>query len=315
MVSQDANYIICDSCGATQPLFEALSGEDVSICLEGSISKQALQTYRTALSKMEDATTESEYTACAEMFDDITGVLNAEQLELECRKKGLELVYEEVYQNALVLMQMEDPECIRNSIQAFAFLENYKDAPAKHDECVRKLSEIQARVEAKQAREHRLERRKARKQKYKQVWKRVAIISVICFVLAAIAFRFWLYSASHIEITFTPQSEEYITSEYNKYIFNYDVVIKNTGLLDVESIQGDIIFENANGEALVDTGFSFYNSSGAAVRAHKSSRYTWHLSAPFGTITDELRQTDFEDLKVIVKITQITYKNGKTKTY
>jgi len=126
--------------------------------------------------------------------------------------------------------------------------------------------------------------------------------------------RIQAYSRSNIKITMSPDAENYLTESYNKYVFHYDVNVKNKGLFAVNYIAGEVIIEKDN-EVLVDTTFYFSSSSGALVRAKKHRKFGWELSVQSYDTARMLFLTDFDDLDVKIKITEITYKNGKTKTY
>jgi hypothetical protein len=316
-LDMNSGKIVCNSCGVEQTLSSALSEESANyIYLDDGVSKVALSTYKRALSMMSSARTENSFAFAAEVFEEIPGVLNADFLAKECREKAKLFRLEQIYSNAVLSMESGDPAKIKDAIQGFKSLGEYKDAAKKIDECLPLLNIAQ---KAYQEKLNIAEQQKVLKQKQavkrKFIGKLVAFIAVLLIVFIIIG-HFYIYSSSNIKISLSPDVESFVTEEYNSYVFHYDVKIENTGLLDVSSIEGTVVFENKNdNEILVDTTISFYNSSSAVVRSKKNSKFTWELTVYSQDTALALYKTDFDDLKIQIDITKITYTNGKTKTY
>ncbi len=318
-ISLDSNLIVCDSCGAKQSLTEILADAcENLIYKEDEISQSSLNTYKRALSMMSTARTESSFIFAAGVFEKIPDVFNADALAKECREKAELFKAERIYNSAVMDMKSDDPAKIEGAIQAFKSLGEYKDSVAKIDECVPLLN-IANETHQEKLRVAEEQRLKEEKQKQLRVKKNKFIGKLISLALVAITVIFVIgyfrvYAPSNIKIWLSPNTENFLTEGYNKYIFTYDVKIENKGFLDVSAIEGEIIIEKDN-EVLVDTTMSFYNYSSAVVRSKKSSKFTWELTVYSYETALLLYETDFDDLDVKIDITVITYTNGKTKTY
>ena len=320
-ISLDANLnlIICDSCGAQQTLTNVLADESENfIYNEDELSRSSLNTYKRALSMMSSARTESSFFFAAGVFEEIPNVLNAGALAMECREKADLFKRERIYNSAVIDMKSDDPARIEGAIQAFKSLGEYKDSVAKTDECMPLLSVAQANHQEKlrMAEEQRVKEEKQKRMQAKRNKFIGKLISLAALAVATILIfgYFSIYSSSNIKISLSPDTENYLTEGYNKYVFCYDAKIENDGFLDVSAIEGEIIIEKDN-EVLVDTTMSFYNYSSAVVRSKKSSKFTWELTVYSYDTALALYETDFDDLDVKIDITSITYTNGKTKTY
>lgn len=308
--------IVCDSCGASQILTDALTGN--CIYDNNEASSAALSTYCRAINMMSSANTEKSLTVVAELFEKIPGIFNSNLLAKECREKAELCKIERLYQQAVLDMQSDDPAKIKNAAEIFESISGYKDAASKSGECKPLLAKAEDLFEQKvkeaevQRQKEEEKRKKAIASKKRRKW---LILSAAVIVIAAIIIgNSIVYSKSNIKISITPNAENYLSESGNRYVFRYDVKIKNNGFHDVSAIEGNVIFEKGN-EILVDTEISFNNYSSVVVRAKKSSKYTWELTVYSYDTALTLYETDFDDLKITVDITGITYKNGKTKTY
>ncbi len=315
----NSNLIICDSCGAQQTLTNVLADESENfIYNEEQLSRSSLNTYKRALSMMASARTESSFIFAAGVFEEIPNVLNANALATECREKAGLFKRERIYKSAVIDMKSEDPAKIEGAIQAFKSLGEYKDSVAKIDECMPLLSVAQANHQEKlrKAEEQRVKEEKQRQiraKKNKFIGKLILLTTLVIAAILILGY-FSIYSSSNIKISLSPDTENYLTEGYNKYVFCYDAKIENNGFLDISAIEGEIIIEKDN-EVLVDTTISFYSYSSAVVRSKKSSKFTWELTVYSYDTALALYKTDFDDLDVKIDITGITHTNGKTKTY
>ncbi len=313
----DANLIICEYCGAKQALSDILAnGTDCWIC--NDLSKNTLNTYKRAHSMISTAQTENAFLSAAKAFEEIPDVLDANELAKKCREKAEEFKTERNYNTAIANMKSADPRRIEDAILSFQSLGEYKDSAAKIEECMPLLNAAKAAYQEKLNAEAE---KRARDEKIKQLYqeKKARIRKIVLYALIVLSVIFLIgriqaYSRSNIKITMSPDAENYLTESYNKYVFHYDVNVKNKGLFAVNYIAGEVIIEKDN-EVLVDTTFYFSSSSGALVRAKKHRKFGWELSVQSYDTARMLFLTDFDDLDVKIKITEITYKNGKTKTY
>lgn len=320
-ISLDSNFnlIICDSCGAQQTLTNVLADEPENLIYkEDELPRSSLNTYKRALSMMASARTESSFIFAAGVFEEIPNVLNASALAAECREKANLFKHERVYNSAVIDMKSDDPARIEGAIQAFKTLDEYKDSVAKTDECMSLLSVAQAnyREKLRVAEEQRVKEQKKKQmqaKKNKFIAKLISLTAITVTVILVIGYLS-IYSSSNIKISLSPDTENFLTEGYNKYIFCYNAKIENGGFLDVSAIESEIIIEKDN-EVLVDTTMSFYNYSSAVVRSKKSSKFTWELTVYSYDTAVVLYETDFDDLDVKINITSITYANGKTKNY
>lgn len=318
-ISLNTNMLVCDSCGAQQALTDFLKNvSDNSIYNTDEFTTNARNTYKKALSLMAAARTESSFLFAAGVFEEIPTVLNAGVLAQECRVKANLLKSERIYNEAVTDMQSDNPHELERAIRAFGLLGEYKDAAAKKEECTALLSVAQIEWQEKLKKEEQQKTKedaqaKAKAFKRKIRTRFIAVVLVLITVGAVIGTSF-SYSPKHLKIEITPDAENFITEKYNDYVFHYIVKVKNNGLLDVRAIEGTVVFEKDN-EVLVDTNISFSNYSSAVVRAKKSSKFTWELTVYPENTALALYETNFNDLKVKVDITGITYTNGKRKKY
>ena len=313
------NTIICDSCGVQQSLSDVLSNEAENLIYkEDELSKSSILTYKRAVSLMVAARTESSFAFAAGIFEEIPGVFNSDYLAKECHEKAELFRSERIYQAAIMDMQSDDPSIIKKAITAFESLGTYKDCQTKSDECLPLLDVAQKNYQEKLriAQEQKIleeQQRQETARKRKDIYKIIALFAILLTVFSIIRY-FSMYSSSKIKISLSPRADNFISETYNHYVFTYDVEIKNTGTLDVNALEGMVIFEQDN-EILIDTNISFYNYSTAVVRAKKSCQYTWELTVYSDNVALALYETDFDDIDVKIEITSITYANGKTKTY
>lgn len=320
-ISLDANsnLITCDFCGAQQTLTSILADEPENfIYKEDELSRSSLDTYKRALSIMASAQTENSFILAAGVFKEIPNVLNADALAMECIEKANRFKCERIYNSAVIDMKSDDPARVEGAIQAFKSLGEYKDSVTKTDECTQLLRVAQANYQEKLrlAEDQRIRQEKQRRiraKKNKFIGKLIPIAALA--VVAIIVFGYFrVYSPSNIRVSLSPDTENYLTEGYNKYVFCYDVKIENNGFLDVSEVEGEITIQNDN-EVLVDTTIDFYNDFSAIVRSKKSRKFTWELTVYSYDTALTLYETDFDDLDVKIDITSITYANGKTKSY
>jgi hypothetical protein len=310
--------ITCDSCGAVQSMSTLLAGEAEPFLCGEDLSPAALNTYKKALSMMASAKTEHSFMMAAELFDEIPNLLNAPLLAQECRDKADLFKKERLYGGALLNMQSDDPARIQLAIETFRGLGDYKEAPIKAEACIPLLKTAQIhhqkRLEEAQREQKRTEARRKQEAAKRKFWSRVIGFLLLITAALGIAGYFYLYSPNRIQITLSPAEENFLQENYGNYRFTYNVRIKNEGLLDVSSVTGTVLIEN-EGEVLVDTEIRFQSYSSSVARAHKSGRYTWELTVYSYDIAKELYEADHDDLDIEIKITEITYTNGKTKTF
>ncbi len=322
-IDNATNQFICDSCGASQSLSEALSKEYTEpIYDEQSIPEEAMQQYRKAVLRMERAQTENALIATAEMFDNISDVLNAEFLAKECRNKAGLMKKERLYTTGMEEMNSREPERVEYAISLFATISGYKDADLRLDECKRLLPEVQREFEEyqkEQARIHVKEQQELERQAKKRKRRNIRLAFITAVIIAAILLiRSAIYSDNNLKISIQPDKDAYVETKYSSYVFNYDVKIKNKGILDISGIHADIYFEEPNGTVLIDTNLNIGNlgsTSTTAVRSHKSAEYTWSVSVSSDSKAEKLYNYDFDDLDIKIKIKEISFTNGKIKSY
>lgn len=316
-IKEDFHTIVCDFCGEEQSLSSAADRSGSNIFKNDDVSVEELTTYRRAISILSSAQTENDFLRAAGVLSQIPGVFNAADLAKECRDKA-DLVRTELeYKTAVADMHSEEPALIERAIRTFESLGKYKDATKMAKECtpLLKIAQDKSAERRRIAEQQRLadaqvmRRQRAKKRIVRGLIAGIAFLVAVCVVVG----YFTVYSSSNIVITLSPD-DEYVTTSYSGYVFHYDANIENTGYLDVQAIEGTVLFEKED-EVLVDTSISFYNYSSAVVRAGKNSRFTWELTVYSEDTARALYQTPFEDIHVVVEITRITYTDGKTKEY
>ena len=231
---------------------------------------------------------------------------------LSCESDGTIFINDETSQNSLFIYKtalsiMNSAKTEKNFLEAaekFEQISDFLNANILANECLNK-------AEQQKIHDNEIKRKNDAQRAF--ITKTFSYITLIVAVLVIIV-NLYTYSLSNIKIHLSPDEENFISERYNNYIFTYDVKIKNTGLLDIKSIEGTIIIEDGN-EILVDTPISFYNYSSAIVRAHKSTSFKWELTVRSYDIALALYETDFDDLTVKIEISSITYEDGKIKTY
>ncbi len=298
----ESNRIVCDSCGASQPLTGAADSQS-AIC--SGRDAATLLAYQRAVHKMNTAQSEEEFRLAATMFGRLGDTLDAALLETQCSARAVEMHDEAQYQQALAAMNSDDPARIRQAKASLEAMPHYKDALSKAAQC-------QPLLEA--AKKHDAEKQQAEQRRREELKKRkgciaIAVAAVIVLILLI---RASVYSSSNVKITLTP-ADNYLTARYNSYVFTYDAEIKNKGFLDIRQLQGTVLFEDGR-TVVVDTSIGFYNSSSSVVRGKKTSHYTWELTVQSEDIAQILYE-DFDDLKIKIDIDEIVYTNGKRKTY
>ncbi len=315
----EKNLIVCDSCGAQQDLRTAFSDNtNEHIYDESGVSEAELDKYKRAMAIMNTARTEESLLAAAKIFDELSDFFGGHIMAAECRKNAELFKKERLYKNATVNMNSNDPSVVERALKIFEELGDYKDSTQKACECIpllasarEKYSEWQKKAEHQRIKDENNKKIKAAKNKF---FSRLAVFLVITIVVICVIGHFSKYSSSNIKIKITPDAKNYITQEYNGYIFRYNVKILNKGTVDVRSVEGTVSFVDGS-EVVVDTSFNFSNYSSAAVRAKKSSSYNWELTVYSESTAVKLSEKEFKDLDIEIDITRISYTNGKTKNF
>lgn len=322
-INDTTNQFICDSCGASQSLNDAFSKEFTDAIFDQStIPEEKLREYHKALARMERVQSENGLLATAEMFEKIPDILNSEFLAKECRNRSALLKKERLYSTAAEEFESKEPERVKYAISLLETIVGYKDTNARLEEYKRLLPEIEHEYEEHQKeqakirlKEHQERERLAKKRKRQRI--RLALIAAA--LIAAIAwFYSAIYSSSNVKISILPNENGYVTTKYSSYVFNYDVNIKNNSFFDISGIHADIYFEEPNGNILIDTNLNIGNygsTSTTAVRSHKSTEYNWSVSVSSEDIAQKLSEYDFKKLDVKIKIKEISFTNGKKKSY
>lgn len=231
---------------------------------------------------------------------------------LSCESDSIIFINDDTAQNSLFIYKaalsiMNSAKTEKNFLEAaekFEQISYFFNADILATECLNK---------AKQQRIQNDEIKRKNDAQRAIITKTFSYATLIVAVLVIIV-NLYIYSLSNIKIHLSPDEENFVSERYNDYIFTYNVKIENKGLLDINSIEGSVIFEKDN-EILVDTPISFYNYSSAVVRAHKNTSFKWELTIYSYDTALILYETDFDDIKVKIDISSITYENGKTKTY
>lgn len=331
-ISCDA--IVCDYCGGRQPL----TGSSVEIVVDpAKLPAQTIQQYRRAYQTYSMAKTADQYETAAKMLEQMSGFGHAEELSKEARQKETDCRKAEKYACAVQYFNSGRAEKIQLAAKTFAELGNYRDAKEYLSKCPKSIEQIKKaehdrEMEASKARHDReiqmkkaqldLEKQEAKEERRRQklekrrIRKRNFRIFLVLLVIAGLILGgLYLHSRQHLHISMEPDQENYIENKRNHVIFYYDVTVKNIGYLDIIGFDASVIFENTDGEVLVDTKMYIDNYDSPAVRSKKTVTFTWELSVYSEDTAWELYETDFEDLKVTIKINEIRFSTGLTRTY
>lgn len=300
--------IFCEFCGCEQPITNSL---DITIFEETENIKNVLEIYQKASDLMNLHTLNS-LTAAEAMFKRIPDIFDAANLAAKCKNEIVALKTEADYQSALKGMSSENLTELRLAHSIFFSLGDYKESASKLRDCNALIASLekseQLRKDADEYKQKQLRLKRKRRLK-------LSLLLITLIIITFFAVRSKIYSSSNIKITVSPNEDNYITEAYGSYKFKYDIKIKNKGFLDVSSIEGNVIFEDENGEILIDSNFNFYNHSSAVVRAKSHRSYTWEITVGSYDTALLLYESDFDEIDIKIDITKITYTNGKTKNY
>ncbi len=322
-IQTETNQLICDSCGATQSVNDAFFGKQAEpIFNSNSIPEDTLKEYQKALARLERVQSENGLIATAEMFENLNGVLNSEFLAKECRNRSALLKKERLYTTALAEIESREPEKTRYAITLLESIGGYKDADSILAECRRNLPDLEREYKQRQEEQAalRLKEAQERERLAKKRKQHMAFLGLMAIALVGAIIWIYnaVYSSSNVKISITPDEDHYVTTKYGDSVFNYDVKIKNNSFFDISGLHADIYFEEPNGNVLIDTNLNignFGSTFSTAVRSRKSSEYNWSVSVSSEDTAQKLYQYDFDRLDVQIKIKEISFRNGKKKTY
>lgn len=299
------NTIICESCGSSQALNSALNPSDV-VYESDSQAGAKVNSYHRALNMMSNATTIDSLKTAQLMFERISGTLNADALAKECKDRIELMITEKKYQQAILDMNSEEPDTVISAKNVFEILGSYKDSSQKSEECNELIEKAKITKNTNEIKQ----RKQAAKKRRMVCLCCIFLIIIIAVVLFA---RGYIYSSNRYDIDIQPTKQNYFTQTGNNFEFLYDVEIENNGFLDVAFIECDVIFENGN-DVIADTKITYSNYTSVAVRSGKSNKFSWKLSTDSANVAEELYY-NFDELDIRVEVTQIQFKNGKTKVY
>lgn len=312
------DVVVCTHCDCRQSLNMALSDHNEIINLS-NVSPQVLSHYKQALRIVATAKRSADYAMAADILERLPGFWNADSLSAECRQKESVLRIEEKYNGAVADMNSQQPYRIQQAAEAFEELGSYRDAPILLSQCPQLMKEAEAAQKKTQKENEKLlekQARQIRKAEKRRIRRRRIRILLILIVIVGLTIGFFvLHSKQNLHISMEPDQENYIENKRNHVVFYYDVTVENTGYLDIIGFDASVIFENTDGEVLVDTKMYIDNYDSPAVRSKKTVTFTWELSVYSEDTAWELYGTDFEDLKVTIKINEIRFSTGLTRTY
>ncbi len=339
-----SDAVVCDYCGGRQPL-EA----DVEIVIDpAKLPAQTIQQYKRAYQTFSSAKTADQYETAAKMLEQMSGFGESGTMAKEARQKEAECRQAEKYACAVQYLSSQNIEKIQFAAKAFAELGDYRDSEELLDQCPKLIQQItkenhdrdmaaqkakhDREMEAKKAKHDReiqqkkaqleLEKQEAKEERRKQKQERrrirkrnFRIFLVLLIIAGLILGGLYLHSKQHLHITMEPKQDGYYEAKRDHVIFYYDVTVENTGYLDITGFDASVIFENTDGEVLVDTKMYIDNYDTPAVRGKKTVTLSWELSVYSEDTAWELYETDFEDLKVTIEITEIRFASGITRRY
>lgn len=319
-IRSDAVY--CEFCGGRQ----LLSMTDHAVVVDpAKLPTQTIQQYRQAYRALAEAGTGDQYAAAAQKMDQLAGFCEADELAREAREMAAQCRMAEKYTAAVEYFNGSSIEKIQLAARLFAELGDYRDAAQRLEQCPGRIAQMQQvqrdrEIEQKKAqlaleKQEAKEERRRQKQEKRRIRKRkFKVFMVLLLIVALILGGFMLHSRKNLQIQLRPD-EDYYEVKRDRVIFYYDVTLENSGYLDINGFDAAVIFENTDGEVLVDTKMYIDNYDTAAVRGKKTVTMSWELSVYSEDAAWELINTDFEDLKVTIEITEIRFSTGLTRTY
>ena len=142
--------------------------------------------YKTAISIMETANTESAYKRAAELFNRILGYENSDMLLNQCIDSAEICRKDAIYNSAKEKMNGDDIREYLLAIGKFNLILGWKDADEQIDNCRRIIDEIKLREEEEQMKEKQLaEKRRIELEKAQKADK---IRNVTCFIIFIMIF-------------------------------------------------------------------------------------------------------------------------------
>ena len=143
--------------------------------------------YNRAVSAMNEANSENEYKAAAEIFKTVPGFKDADSLVEKCLDNAETCRKDALYNSACSNMTGNIIRNYESAIRKFETISGWKDADEKIYACQKKIEEIKAKAEAerleaeRKAEEHRIAVEKAKK-KAKKVFIAIASVACVCAV-------------------------------------------------------------------------------------------------------------------------------------
>ena len=154
--------------------------------------------YNRAVSAMNEANSENEYKAAAEIFKTVPGFKDADSLVEKCLDNAEICRKNALYNSARSQMSQNTISCYESAIRMFESISGWKDADEQIYACQKKIEELKAKEEAerleaerkaeaerlereRKAEEHRIAVEKAKK-KAKKVFIAIASVACVCAV-------------------------------------------------------------------------------------------------------------------------------------
>ena len=143
--------------------------------------------YNRAVSAMNEANSENEYKAAAEIFKTVPGFKDADSLVEKCLDNAETCRKDALYNSARSQMRQNTISCYESAIRMLESIPGWKDADEQIYACQKKIEELKAKEEAerleaeRKAEEHRIAVEKAKK-KAKKVFIAIASVACVCAV-------------------------------------------------------------------------------------------------------------------------------------
>ena len=143
--------------------------------------------YNRAVSAMNEANSENEYKAAAEIFKTVPGFKDADSLVEKCLDNAEICRKDALYNSARSQMSQNTISCYESAIRMLESIPGWKDADEQIYACQKKVEELKAKDEAerleaeRKEEEHRIAVEKAKK-KAKKVFISIASVACVCAV-------------------------------------------------------------------------------------------------------------------------------------
>ena len=212
------------------------------------------------------------------------------------KERQLEAHYQYLCNRAAAAITESELQKLANE---FFRLGDYKDARQRHEECLEKFKS-------------RSQQNRIAKQLKKQSKRLLIIVTAICIAATLIITASCRRASYRVEL-FSVRVTEKVNDSYDnsKIHCSFQFEIRNNSRHDVAYLQGTMNIKDASGN-LLSNGQAWFRG---AITAKDTSYFdlSWSMSRNNDAVA--VWNSDFSELVITYKITEIHFENGKVKEY